>query len=331
MKKIQDEISSADMVELIELSTILIKKKGKGEFCRIHVFRQIIVERYAMRILITGSNGMLGTDIREVFANNNELIAIGRDKLDITDLDMTATFIRNSKPDVIIHPAAYTDVDGCEKNPEHAFRVNSLGARNVAISAQAIGASLAYISTDYVYDGTKDSLYREYDAVNPLSIYGKSKLEGENFVKSMCDKYYILRTSWLFGKNGKNFVKTMLELSKTRDSLQIVDDQFGSPTYTKDLAEAIASLIKVENYGTYHLTNSEYCSWFEFTNYIFEVAGIKNIKVEPIDTEALNRPAPRPKNSRLEKFYWKLNGFDELRSYKEATADYIKILMSGGL
>lgn len=280
-----------------------------------------------VRILVTGSRGMLGSDVVTVLSEEHDVIGVNSQDFDITEKDTTIKFIKRIKPDLIIHSAAYTDVDGCENNIDKAFKVNALGARNIAIAAQEINSAMLYVSTDYVYDGQKEIPYYEYDITNPLSIYGRSKLEGENFVKSLVDKYYIVRTSWIFGRNGKNFVKTMLELSKTKDSLNIVDDQIGSPTYTLDLAKAIKKLIDSGCYGTYHLTNSEYCSWYDFTKYIYEIANISHVKLNPITTEELGRPAPRPKNSKLEKFYWKLNGFKELRSYKEAVDEYTKELI----
>ena len=276
-----------------------------------------------MKVLITGCTGMLGSDLVKACSSKHEVVGTCSEDFDITSLKDTQNYIKHVKPDVIIHSAAFTDVDGCESNTDKAFGVNALGTRNIALAANEVNASVAYISTDYVYDGTKDSPYFEYDAVNPLSIYGKSKLEGENFIKSLTGRFYIIRTSWLFGNNGKNFVKTMLELSKTKDTLNIVNDQIGSPTYTPDLAEAINELIMSEFYGIYHITNSGYCSWFDFAREIFKFAGIDHMNLEAITTEALGRPAPRPRNSRLEKFYWRLNGFEELRSYKDAVAEYI--------
>ncbi|HYF84128.1 MAG TPA: dTDP-4-dehydrorhamnose reductase [Clostridia bacterium] len=276
-----------------------------------------------MKVLITGCTGMLGSDLVKACSSTHEVVGTCSEDFDITSLKETQDYIKHIKPDVIIHSAAFTDVDGCESNIDKAFVINALGTRNIALAANEVNASVAYISTDYVYDGTKDSPYFEYDTVNPLSIYGKSKLEGENFIKSLKGRFYIIRTSWLFGNNGKNFVKTMLELSKTKDTLNIVNDQIGSPTYTPDLAEAINELIMSERYGIYHITNSGYCSWFDFAREIFKFAGIDHMNLEAITTETLGRPAPRPRNSRLEKFYWKLNGFEELRSYKEAVAEYI--------
>lgn len=280
-----------------------------------------------MRILVTGANGMLGSDMVKVCSSQHETIGVGSSDFDITNIESTIKYIKAAKPEVIIHSAAYTDVDGCESNPDKAFRVNGLGARNIAVAAQGVGSAVAYISTDYVFDGYKTSPYFEYDTVNPLSVYGRSKLEGENYVKEFATKHYIIRTSWLYGKNGKNFVKTMLELSRTTNELNVVNDQVGSPTYTPDLAAAIKQLVESRCYGTYHITNSDHCSWFQFAQKIFELAGICHMKLKPVNTEEYSRPAPRPKNSVLRKFNWRLNGFDELRSYKEAMREYIQELL----
>lgn len=277
-----------------------------------------------MKVLITGSKGMLGSDIVKIFEKHHEVIGADIQGFDITDSIKTQEYITELKPEVVLHCAAYADVDGCESNVDLAFKVNALGARNVALACAEVGASIVYISTDYVYDGEKKTPYYEYDQTNPLSIYGKSKLEGENFVKLLCSKHYIVRTSWLFGKNGKNFVRTMLELSKTKKQISVVDDQFGSPTYTPDLAGALLELITKPAYGTYHITNENHCSWCGFAKYIFEAANVKDIEVRPITTVELGRPAPRPKNSVLEKFYLRLNGYRPLRPYKEAVEEYIK-------
>ncbi|MTI65562.1 MAG: dTDP-4-dehydrorhamnose reductase [Firmicutes bacterium] len=278
-----------------------------------------------MKVLITGSNGMLGCDLKKVMEKQHDLILATRDDFDITNIDETIKFIEKSNPDIVIHAAAYTDVDGCESNIDLAYKVNSLGARNIAVSCNKIDASLVYISTDYVFDGTKGEGYIETDKTNPQSIYGKSKLAGENLIKETCKKHYIVRTSWLFGENGNNFVKTMLNLAKTKKELTVVNDQFGSPTYTLDLAKAINKLIKKPTYGTFHVTNSEYCSWYEFSKEIFKIANI-DIKVEPTTTEAFNRPAPRPKYSVMRNYMLELEGYEKLRSYKEAVKEYIELL-----
>lgn len=279
-----------------------------------------------MKILVTGSNGMLGSDIVKIFEKDHEVFGVTKQDFDITDINASIEYIKNIKPDVIIHCAAYTNVDGCESNIDIAYTVNALGTRNIAITCNEVNASMVYISSDYVYDGNKNSPYYEYDIPNPMSVYGKSKLEGENFVKSLCKKHYIVRTSWLFGKNGNNFIKTMLNLAKDKKIISVVNDQVGSPTYTEDLAKALLQLISKPAYGTYHITNEDFCSWYDLTKYIFEVANVTGVKVIPITTEELNRLAPRPKNSRLEKFYLRLNKYNVLRSYKDAVREYISTI-----
>jgi len=297
-----------------------------------------------LKILITGANGMLGHDLKKVLCTDNYLVLGTRDVFDITDIDNTIKFIAENRPDAVIHAAAYTDVDGCESNIEQAYKVNGLGARNVAVACQNVNAAMVYISTDYVFDGNKGSSYTEYDKANPMNIYGKSKLAGENYVKEICTRHYIVRTSWLFGLNGKNFVTTMLNLAKTKNEISVVDDQFGSPTYTFDLAQAIAKLIQRPTYGTFHITNSEFCTWNQFAKEIFEYwqqisycdnnSEEKHTLVKPITTEELNRPASRPKYSVLENYNWQLEGYEKLRSYKDALKDYLHLLrqrMIGGI
>lgn len=281
-----------------------------------------------MKILITGASGMLGSDLNQALSLNHRMVCASSKDFDITNIDHTVKAIGDIKPDVVIHAAAYTDVDGCEDNIDTAYRVNGLGARNVAATCNEINAAMVYVSTDYVFDGKSGNRYIEYDQTNPMSIYGKSKLAGENYVKDILNRHYIVRTSWLYGLNGKNFVTTMLNLGKTKEELNVVSDQIGSPTYTPDLAEAIGKLITKQTYGTFHITNSDHCSWYDYAREIFRVAGI-DIKVNPITTEALNRPAPRPKYSVLDNYFWRLEGYEPLRSYKEALREYLSLLQKG--
>jgi len=186
-------------------------------------------------------------------------------------------------------------------------------------------SALVYICTDYVFDGEKGSSYQEYDQTNPLSVYGKTKLQGETYIRDILSKFYIVRTSWLYGYHGPNFVTTMLKLAETMDTISVVNDQIGSPTYTIDLAKAIAKLIKKPSYGIYHITNNGECSWYEYACQIFEMAGIE-INVNPVSTEEYPQPAPRPKYSVLENYNWKMEGFSEIRDYKDALQDYMKLL-----
>lgn len=278
-----------------------------------------------MKVLITGSNGMLGHDLIDVLDGKHELIKTTSKSLDITDKDKVKDYIVNENPDIVINSAAYTDVDGCETNEEIAYKVNGEGVKNLALACKVVDCPLVHISTDYVFNGENTKPWMEDDEVGPISIYGKSKLQGEEAIESILDKFFIIRTSWLYGINGGNFPKTMLELAKTHDTLTVVTDEIGTPTYTLDLAQAIAELIETEYYGVYHITNSDYCSWFDFAKYIFEVKNI-DVNVVPVTAEEFARPASRPHYSVLNNSHWIKNGFKPLRSYKEAIKDYLKHL-----
>ena len=278
-----------------------------------------------MKVLITGSNGMLGHDLIDVLDGKHELIKTTSKSLDITDKDKVKDYIVNENPDIVINSAAYTDVDGCETNEEIAYKVNGEGVKNLALACKLVDCPLVHISTDYVFNGENTKPWMEDDEVGPISIYGKSKLQGEEAIESILDKFFIIRTSWLYGVNGGNFPKTMLELAKTHDTLTVVTDEIGTPTYTLDLAQAIAELIETEYYGIYHITNSDYCSWFDFAKYIFEVKDI-DVNVVPVTAEEFARPASRPHYSVLNNSNWIDNGFKPLRSYKEAIKDYLKHL-----
>lgn len=278
-----------------------------------------------MKVLIIGSEGMLGHDLVDILSKENEINTTTIDTLDITDINKTIDTLKEKNPDVVVHAAAYTDVDKSESNPDIAYKVNAIGTRNVAVACKEADSALVYICTDYVFDGTKGSSYFEYDKTNPLSVYGKTKYQGEVYIRDILNKFYIIRTSWLYGFHGPNFVKTMLNLAETNESIPVVNDQIGSPTYTVDLASAIAELIKTPAYGIYHITNSNYCSWYEYAKEIFEIAGI-DIEVKPVSTEEFSRPAPRPKYSVLENYNWKMEGFEKLRSYRDALIDYMELL-----
>jgi len=296
-----------------------------------------------MRILITGACGMLGRDLIEVLSEGHELYLLDVEPfpvslssqfstlpLDIADSEKTYREITKINPDIVVHTAAYTDVDGCETNRDLAFRINGLGTRNIALTCQRFDTELLYISTDYVFDGEKGEPYLELDKPNPQSIYAKSKYWGELYIRFLLNRFYIVRSSWLFGKNGKNFVTTILNLAKEKKEIEVVNDQTGSPIYTKDLARAIAQLIGAEHedsnhraslYGIWHITNSGQCSWYEFAREILRDSGVL---VKPITSERLNKPAKRPKFSVLENYIWKLQGWKPLRHWKEALKDYLK-------
>lgn len=274
-----------------------------------------------MRILITGASGMLGHDLQRTL-KNHELILYNSKNLDITNKNLVIEKINEMKPDILINSAAYTNVDDCETNYEEAHKVNALGPKNLATVCKDLKIPLVHISTDYVFDGKKTEPLKENDNLGPQTAYGKTKLEGEQFIQKILDEYFIIRTAWLYGCDGNNFVKTMLNLSKSHNEINVVNDQIGSPTFTYDLAKGISEIIKTDKYGVYHLTNSGSCSWYEFSKEIFKLANI-NVKVTPVTTEEFPRPAPRPKYSVLSNDKWIKQGFKPLRNYKEALKEYL--------
>ena len=278
-----------------------------------------------MKILITGSNGMLGHDLIEALKDNHELVLTTSRTLDITDKEQVFDFISQNKPDIVINSAAYTDVDGCEENQDLAYSVNGEGVKNLAFACREADSALLHISTDYIFNGENTRPWVEDDEIGPISVYGKSKLKGEQAILEILDKFFIVRTAWLYGVNGRNFPKTMLELAENHSQITVVYDEVGTPTYTPDLAKAISQLIETEHYGIYHITNSGSCSWCEFARYIFEVAG-KDVEVIPVTAAEFARPAPRPHYSVLENRNWIEKGFEPLRSYKEAIKEYIELI-----
>ena len=278
-----------------------------------------------MKILITGSNGMLGHDLIEALKDNHELVLTTSRTLDITDKEQVFDFISQNKPDIVINSAAYTDVDGCEENQDLAYSINGEGVKNLAFACREADSALLHISTDYIFNGENTRPWVEDDEIGPISVYGKSKLKGEQAILEILDKFFIVRTAWLYGVNGRNFPKTMLELAENHSQITVVYDEVGTPTYTPDLAKAISQLIETDHYGIYHITNSGSCSWCEFARYIFEVVG-KDVEVIPVTAAEFARPAPRPHYSVLENRNWIKKGFEPLRSYKEAIKEYIGLI-----
>lgn len=276
-----------------------------------------------MKILITGAYGMLGSDLREVL-KNQELIVTGSKDLDITDEEKVVEFVCENSPELVINAAAYTAVDDCETHYDDAYAVNAIGPKNLAIACNKLDIPLVHISTDYVFDGTKRTPLIEADKLGPQSAYGKTKLAGEEFIQENTDKYFILRTAWLYGLHGNNFVKTMLDLAENHDEITVVDDQVGSPTYSFDLAVAITNLLYSDKYGIYHVTNEGECSWYEFAKLIFELSNI-DVKVVPVTTEEFPRPAPRPHYSVLNNKKWNSSGFVPMRTYQEALSEYLSL------
>lgn len=278
-----------------------------------------------MKILVTGANGQLGQDLMRLLKDSFELYGFDRNDMDITDLDQCKQVMERIRPDVVIHAAAHTAVDMAESEPDAAYKVNAVGSRNVAVAANLVGSKVCYISTDYVFDGLGNKPYNEYDNTNPTGIYGKSKRAGEIAVQTLCDRYFIVRTSWVYGVHGNNFVKTMLKLGKEKDQLKVVHDQIGSPTYTVDLSAFLAELIQTEKYGIYHASNTGVCSWYEFAQAIFEESGI-DILLEPCTTKEFPRPAPRPKYSVMDHMSIRTNGFTDLPHWRKALQSFLKEL-----
>lgn len=274
-----------------------------------------------MKILVTGITGQLGYEIVSMI-EKDEVIGVGRKDMDITDLDKTRDFIKGIKPDVLIHCGAFTKVDDAEANMDSCYKVNVVGTQCLASACYECGAKMVYVSTDYVFDGKKQSPYTEFDSANPLNIYGKSKLDGENILKEILPRHFIVRTAWLYGVNGNNFVKIMLKLSKEKDIVKVVDDQRGTPTSTVDLARCILRLIKTDNYGTYHGTCKGDTTWFDFTRMIYCLADVKT-RVLPITSEELARRAVRPKYSVLRNYMCELTIGDPFRDWEECLREYI--------
>ncbi|MEF9992433.1 MAG: dTDP-4-dehydrorhamnose reductase [Romboutsia sp.] len=277
-----------------------------------------------MKIFITGACGQLGLELRKQLAKykEHEIIATDKDELDIVDIESVNKFMLSYYPDVIINCAAYTKVDLCETDIDNAYKINAIGAKNLAIAGEIVGAKIVQISTDYVFDGNSKDRYVEDDITSPKSIYGKSKLMGEDFVRHFSSKYFIIRTAWLYGE-GNNFVNTMLKLSENNSEINVVNDQYGSPTSTVDLAKVIIDLINTNYYGLYHGTCEGECSWYDFAKKIFEIKNI-DIKVNPITTEEFTREAKRPSYSVLDNFMLRLIGLNSFRNWEDALKEYLE-------
>jgi dTDP-4-dehydrorhamnose reductase len=270
-------------------------------------------------ILVVGANGMLGQDLMKELSGNVQ--GIDLPDIDITSLESVLEVIERLKPDVVINSAAYTDVDGCESNQELVMQVNGEGVGYLAMACRSIGAKLVQVSTDYVFDGGKGTPYLEDDPTGPLSVYGESKLAGEMNARFTPD-HLIVRTQWLYGLHGKNFVETMLKLASERDELAVVDDQTGSPTWTVDLAKAIKALVETDCKGVYHAANSGFCTWNDFARAIFDESGI-SVKVNSMTTEQLNRPARRPLYSTLDCSKLQVETAFNMQSWREALKEYL--------
>ena len=289
-----------------------------------------------MRILITGAAGMLGTDARCILAEQGHHVlptdvgpaaAGGIAPLDITDIHGLRAVFGEFRPDLVWHGAALTNVDGCERDPDAAHRVNALGAWSVAAAAEEVGAALVALSTDFVFDGQKGARYTEFDAPNPISHYGASKLAGEHLARHACRRTYIVRTSWLYGVHGKNFPYTMIALAKSKPELPVVADQVGTPTYTVDLVNAIVGIIESPLYGVYHVSNGGECSWADFARAVLQKTGLGHVPVRGITSdeyaEMFKSPTRRPPYSVLRHYALELMGKDNLRPWEDALDDFL--------
>lgn len=274
-------------------------------------------------ILVTGSTGQLGSDVvKELLKRGYSTLSPNRSELNLCSEDNIRNYILNSNCEAIVHCAAYTQVDKAEDEKDLCIKINATATKHIAKCAKILDIPMIYISTDYVFDGTKDGKYTENDETNPINIYGESKLAGEKYVQEILDKYYIVRTSWVFNINGKNFIETMLRLSKANNQLSIVNDQIGSPTYTKDLSRLLVDMLETSKYGLYHATNEGYCSWYEFANTIFKLANI-NIDIKAINSNEYASRAKRPLNSKLSKDKLIEFGFKPLPHWEDALKDYL--------
>jgi dTDP-4-dehydrorhamnose reductase len=273
-------------------------------------------------ILVTGAKGMLGTDLCAELSAQHQVTGVDLGDFDLAHKEAVEA-IADLKPQLVVHCAAMTNVDGCETDPDRAYLVNGLGTRHASLACQKLDIPMLYISTDFVFDGTKREPYYEWDSPNPLGHYGRSKLAGETEVRSLLNKYYIVRTSWLYGPNGKNFVASILKKAKETGTVKVVDDQTGSPTYTRDLCNALSLLIQSNLYGTYHLSNSGSCNWYQFAKTALECAGVK-AGVLPIKSHEYPTPTKRPVYSVLNNFAWNKEFKTPLRHWEEGLKDYIR-------
>ncbi|MFQ5957641.1 MAG: dTDP-4-dehydrorhamnose reductase [Candidatus Brocadiales bacterium] len=280
-----------------------------------------------MKAAIIGANGQLGNDLVKVF-QERETVPLTHDDIEIADPGRVDSVLRTIKPDVVINTAAFHRVEDCETEYAKAFEVNAIGAANVARIAEKLGVAIVYISTDFVFDGKKHEPYMEDDQPNPLNTYGLTKLAGEYYVRNLCSRHYVVRTSGLYGlakcrAKGGNFIDTMLRLAREKPELRVVDDQFFVPTYTWDLAQKIKELVTRKNYGIYHITNSGQCSWYEFAAKIFELEGLHNVNLKRVSQEEFRSKVMRPDYSVLGSRGLKALGLEPLRAWEDALEDYM--------
>lgn len=285
-----------------------------------------------MKVLVTGVKGQLGYDVMNELASRGiEGVGVDVEEMDVTDAKACETVITKVKPDAVIHCAAYTAVDAAEDNLELCRKINAEGTRYIAKLCKALDIKMMYLSTDYVFNGGGERPWEPDDHREPLNVYGLTKYEGEISVEQNVRDYFIVRIAWVFGVNGKNFIKTMLRLGKEKGAVSVVDDQIGSPTYTYDLARLLVDMIQTDHYGRYHATNEGICSWYEFACEIFRQAGMDEVKVTPVDSSGFPVKAKRPKNSRMSKEKLTENGFKRMPPWQDALARYLKALKEKGM
>ncbi|MFN2556525.1 MAG: dTDP-4-dehydrorhamnose reductase [Nitriliruptorales bacterium] len=286
-----------------------------------------------MKVLVTGSGGQLGLDLVDAFADH-DVVGLAESDLDVADEAAVVAAVRDHEPHLVVHTGAWTDVDGCERDPDRAHRVNALGTWWVARACRLVDATMVYVSTDYVFDGRgrRDASgqlrpYTEFDPPEPLNIYGQTKQAGEQLIRQTLSEHYVVRTSWLCGARGRNFVRTMLRLGEEQGRARVVDDQIGSPTFTRDLAAAIRELAVTGRFGTYHRTNSGTCSWYQFAAAIFELTDL-DVDLQPMGSSELERPAPRPAYSVLSERHSVLSGLQSMPHWREGLSRLLEELQS---
>ena len=280
-----------------------------------------------MKVLVTGASGQLGYDVvRELMKRGHGAVGVSSKEMDITDQAQVEKMITEANVDVVMHGAAYTAVDAAEDNEAQCRLVNANGTENIAVVCKKLDIPMVYISTDYVFDGQGTRPWEPEDERHPLNVYGQTKYEGELAVQKYLEKYFIVRIAWVFGINGNNFIKTMLKLSKTHDTLTVINDQIGSPTYTYDLARLLVDMMETDKYGIYHATNEGLCSWYEFAVEIFRQAGISMNVIPVTSAEYKAAKAKRPFNSRMNKDKLEENGFERLPQWQDALARYLEEL-----
>lgn len=279
-----------------------------------------------MKILVTGAKGMLGGDLCPVFAKKHRVVATDLEELDVRDPGAVFDIIEENKPDVVLHLAALTNVDGCQEMKDQAYLTNAIGTKNVALACARFSACMVYLSTGSVFDGTKGEPYIEFDTPHPSSEYSKAKYQGELFVKDLLREHYIVRAGWMFGggERDKKFVGKIVNLARQGRNLQVVDDKFGSPTYTEDLAQGLLKLVETGWYGTYHMANQGCCSRFEYAKKVLDLVDRSNCSVEPVSSEAFPLPAHRPRMEAIRNYMLQLLGLNWMRPWEEALTDYIK-------